>query len=296
MFKKLSFLLVGLCVSVSTMAHEINLYELLSRGNPAAAITQEWTSAVNAAGFKVDYRAGLGCAGRDAFVQDKSPSLVIVFPGRIWGSLDRGEDTCVIDIAKYQPVAVYEYYNKICTAKGSGRRFEDLLNKQLTLKIGIQPVANPHQYWVDDLNEKYGTKHRTVTAYKNSGDVSRGVMAGDVDFGLFSGVTAEPLIRANKIECFATTDTSKKDSFTNLLPKIHPLLNTYNGSYIVLANNISKGDADRLRSIIKGVNEKMVATGTTNLVVPDLDASQMQKYAIDQVNSMLAVTKSMKKK
>lgn len=286
-------LTLALLASTSAMSASINLYEMLSKTNPAAGITQQWVQALDGK-FKIDYKSGLGCAGRDSFVADQGPSIAIVFPGRIWGSIDRGEDTCVVDVSKYKPIAVYEYYNKVCTASDQPYTVKDLMDPTKSFKIGIQPVANPHQYWVDDLNRQYGTKHKSVTAYKNSGEISRGVVAKDVEFGLFSGVTADKLIAAGKVKCFATTDVRQPDSFTKVFPKINPLLNTYNGSYIVLANNITDAQAQEMRSVVNEVNKKIRDSGTSSLIIPELDAKGMQKYVDDQVVNMLKVTKGMR--
>jgi tripartite-type tricarboxylate transporter receptor subunit TctC len=287
------FLLSLLFVMSPAMATDITVYEMLSKGNPASQITQKWAQALSP-GFRVDFRSGLGCAGRDSFVKDRGASLAIVFPGRIWGSLDRGEDTCVVDVTQYKPVAIYEYYNKLCTAADQPYTLKDLFDTTKTLRIGIQPVANPHQYWVDDLNRKYGTQHRTVTAYSNSGEISRGVVAKDVEFGLFSGVTADALIAAGKVRCFATTEPGKPDNFTKVFPRINNLLNLYNGSYIVLANNLTDQQIEELRKIISRVNQEIRDSGTSSLVIPNLDAQGMQQYVNDQITNMLKVTQEMK--
>lgn len=290
------FVFLFLIIGSPAIAKNIVLYELNSVGNPATPITQQWIGAVNKTNFSIEYRAGLGCAGRNSFVNDTRPSMAIVFAGRIWGSLDRGEDTCVIDINQFEPISVYEYYNKICTSADSNLSLVDLLDKNKKLKIGIQAVANPHQYWVDDLNRQYGTNHRTVTSYTNSGDVSRGVLSRDVDFGIFSGITAAALLETKKIKCIATTDSSKENSFVKLFPKINKVLNGYNGSYIVLAKNLSDNEIKKIRQIVNETNEKSMRSGATNLIAKSLEPDQMKVHANAQINEILSVTKTMKNK
>lgn len=281
--------------SANLSAQTINIYELVSRGYAFSNVTQQWVTTLESS-YTVDYKSALSCGGRDEFVNDKKPALAIAFLGRIWGSMDRGEDACVLDVKRYRPLAVYEYTHKLCTSAESRLTLNDFFDKTKKYKIGLTVSSNPWGYWLNDFNRNYGTQFKLIDAYINSGEVSRAVVSRDVDWGIFSGSTADVLVKGGKINCVATTDTRESNSFVRVFPKVNRLLNTYNGSYIIFGSNLTEQDIKKIRNTIETVNRQARDAGVaTSMIIPELTPVQTEKYVQDNLINLLNVTRKMQK-
>lgn len=289
--KFITKLFLGWMLALSAVAApvEITVYDMNSKGNPGSAITETWIQALEKQNYRVNYRTGLGCAGRDLFINDRGPSLGIVFTGRLWASLQSGEDQCVVDFSQVSAVGSYEYDVKLCTRSDSGLTAQDLKFKNL--KIAAAASVNPHGEWIRFFNQKYNTQHTPITAYKNSGAVAMGVLSGDADFGLISALTTSALEQENKLTCVATTNLQAPDNMQKLFPKMPAPLNNFAGVYGILSRNISDRDLKVINKIIRDVGQQLINEGKTGLRVSDRDSAGNKKYIEQSVNKTLAITK-----
>lgn len=277
-------------LSISASAADLTVYDLNSRGNPGSAVTERWIKELESQGIKVSYQAGLTCAGRDRFTQEKGPAVGIVFTGRVWASLYRGEDQCVVDLNSVRPVGSYEYAVKVCTRSDSGLGVQDITGKK-SLKIAVAGNTNPHGIWVKSLNQSYGTNHTAITSYKNSGAVSLAVMSGDADFGLISALTTQSLEQSGKMTCVATTDVRDGNSIRRVFPKADPVLSSNNGIYAILSRNTDPVLYEKVRLAIIKIGKQLKAEGQSGLGVSELDAAGIKDYVEKSVNEVLASSK-----
>jgi len=288
--KNVFLIVITVLCSVAVHATDITVYDMNSKGNPGAVITESWIKALEQQGYQVTYRGGMGCAGRDLFVKDQGAALGIVFAGRVWGSLDRGEDQCVVDLDRTPAISSYEYTIELCTRSDSGLAASDLLGDR-PLKIGFNDSNNPHRYWTLALNRLYGVNHKPVGGYKNSGAVTLAILSGDIDLGMTSSLSVRSAVAEGKLKCLATTDSAQDHAFVKLFSRIDPLLNQFNGVYGVLANNLSDRQRQEINSIITAVGKKLADQDRTGLRVSDQSEQRNQQYLEQVIRQTLSVTK-----
>ena len=272
---------------------EITVYDMNSKGNPGRIITQAWIDELNNQGFDVKFRPGLRCGGRDAYVGDNGKAIGISFNGRLWGSLHRGEDQCLVDLNKVTPVSTYEYIIGLCKRADNPATITDLRDKG-GYTVALNANGNPHREWVLDVNRQYGVANKPLTNYKNSGAVSLGLLSGDADFGLLSMLTAKPLVEQGKLACVGTTDPADANEFKKVFSKVHPLLNGFNGGYIVTGRNLSSDEAAKITKVIAVTGKKLVQEGKTALLINDKSPKEIATYVNDMVQGTVKVTAQFK--
>jgi len=288
--KNVFLAMITVLCSAAVQAASITVYDMNSKGNPGAVITESWIKALEQRGYQVTYRGGMSCAGRDLFVKDQGAALGIVFAGRVWGSLNRGEDQCVVDLDRTPAISSYEYTIELCTRSDSGLEVGDLLRDK-QLKIGFNDSNNPHRYWTQALNHHYGVNHKPVGGYKNSGAVTLAILSGDIDFGLTSSLSVRSAVTEGKLKCVATTDSAQEHAFTKLFSQINPLLNQFNGVYGVLANNLSESQRQEINQIITEVGKELADQNRTVLRVSDQSEERNRQYLEQVIRQTLSVTK-----
>ena len=270
---------------------EITVYDMNSKGNPGSIITQAWISELNKQGFNVKFKPGLKCGGRDAYVKDTGRAIGISFNGRLWGSLHRGEDQCLVNLNKVTPMSTYEYIIGLCKRSNNPATITDLRDKG-GYTVALNATGNPHKEWVLDVNRQYGVNNKPLPNYKSSGPIALGLLSGDADFGLLSMLTAKPLIEQGKLACVGTTDPADANEFKKVFSKVHPLLNGYNGGYIVTGRNIETKEAAKITEIIVG--KRLVSEGKTALLINDKSPAEIASYVNDMVQGTVKVTAQFK--
>ena len=279
-------------MSFSSNARDLVVYDMNSRGNPGSVVTEKWLQKLEQKGFNVIYKAGVGCHGRDQFAGEPRASLGILFAGRMWGSLDRGEDQCVVDLGKVVAVSSYQYTIELCTRLDSGLQAQDLF-RSTALKIGSNGKNNPHGYWVRSFNAQYNTNHVAVETYTNSRAVSLGILSGDIHFGLISSLDSKSLLQTGKIKCVATTDPSKNNQFASMFPKIPGLINSFNGTYGILARNLSPQDLATINQVITDTGKDMQSQGYDGLQVSTRTLDENDRYIRQIIIELANTTKKM---
>lgn len=272
---------------------EITVYDMNSKGNPGSIITQAWISELNKQGFNVKFKPGLKCGGRDAYVKDTGRAIGISFNGRLWGSLHRGEDQCLVNLNKVTPMSTYEYIIGLCKRSDNPATITDLRDKG-GYTVALNATGNPHKEWVLDVNRQYGVNNKPLPNYKSSGPIALGLLSGDADFGLLSMLTAKPLIEQGKLACVGTTDPADANEFKKVFSKVHPLLNGYNGGYIVTGRNIETKEAAKITEIIAVVGKRLVSEGKTALLINDKSPAEIASYVNDMVQGTVKVTAQFK--
>ena len=272
---------------------EITVYDMNSKGNPGSIITQAWISELNKQGFNVKFKPGLKCGGRDAYVKDTGRAIGISFNGRLWGSLHRGEDQCLVNLNKVTPMSTYEYIIGLCKRSDNSATITDLRDKG-GYTVALNATGNPHKEWVLDVNRQYGVNNKPLPNYKSSGPIALGLLSGDADFGLLSMLTAKPLIEQGKLACVGTTDPADANEFKKVFSKVHPLLNGYNGGYIVTGRNIETKEAAKITEIIAVVGKRLVSEGKTALLINDKSPAEIASYVNDMVQGTVKVTAQFK--
>lgn len=271
----------------------ITVYDMNSKGNPGRIITQAWVDELNKQGFEVKFKPGLKCGGRDAYVGDKGKAIGISFNGRLWGSLHRGEDQCLVDLNKVTPVSTYEYLIGLCKRSDNPATIADLRDKG-GYTVALNANGNPHKEWVLDVNRQYSVANKPLTNYKNSGAISLGLLSGDADFGLLSLLTAKPLVVQGKLTCVGSTDPADANEFKKVFSKVHPLLNGFNGGYVVTGRNLTADEAAKITGVIATVGKRLVSEGKTALLINDKSPTEIASYVNDMVQGTVKVTAQFK--
>jgi hypothetical protein len=271
----------------------LTVYDMNSKGNPGRVVTQAWIDELNKDGYEVKFRPGLKCGGRDAFVNDEGKAIGVLFAGRIWGSLHRGEDQCVVNLDELKAVSTYEYIMGLCKRSDNPATITDLRDKG-GYTVALNANANPHKEWVLDLNRQYGVDNKALTNYKNSGAVSLGLLSGDADFGLLSMLTAKPLVEQGKLTCVGSTDPADNNELKKVFTKVNPLLNGFNGVYIVMGRNITDAEAAAINKTIADTGERMVKDGKTGLLVSRKGNKENADYVNNVVTKTVKVTSQFK--
>lgn len=286
--------IISVLMQSAGSAKELIIYDMNSRGNPGSIVTEKWMRNLEAKDYKITFKAGVGCAARDAFMAEDRSAIGILFAGRMWGSLDRGEDQCVIDFNKAVAISSYQYSIELCTRVDSTFTAEDLF-KKTALKIGSNGRNNPHGYWVSSLNQQYETNHIAVATYANSRAVSLAVLSGEIDFGLISRLNSQALIQSGKISCVATTDRTKATQFQTIFPRIPALINNFNGVYGILARNLSAQDHDVINKVIEQTGVVMQTQGYDGLSISKGSTADNDRYIRQIILDLADLTKTMQK-